>query len=289
MTKVNFDNAMENEYLSFNGLPEKEASYLATPLLQNFSDLKHAFTTRLGGISPKPYDSLNLSQKTGDTKTNINSNIDSISQKLDIDANLFFLEQEHGNEILVIEKDLIPLRKRHYDGAISLECNIPISIITADCLAILFYDPQKRAIGAVHAGWKGTASGIAEKTINLMGSTFGCQPSDIVAAMGPAIGPCCYEVNHVVVNTFSRRGEEGMEEWNRSSSSSSTDQNELWSLDLAEANKVQLLRAGIKGKNITASPFCTSCREDLFYSHRRDGDKTGRLAAIIMMSEKSEN
>lgn len=284
MTAVFSDNVKKNVCHFFNGIPEKEASFLVTPLLQNCSNLKHAFTTRLGGISPPPYGSLNLSQKTGDTEFNVKNNIDSVSRQLNITENLFFLEQQHKNEILVIENESRALGNLKFDGVITLLRNKPISIITADCLAILLYDPQRKAIGAVHAGWKGTASGIAEKAINQMNKIFGCKKAEIVVALGSTIGPCCYEVNHIVADSFSQRGEKGVEEWEKASYSTSTNDTELWSLDLVKANMVQLLRAGIKTENISTTPFCTSCREDLFFSHRRDGEKTGRLAAIIMMS-----
>lgn len=261
------------------------STILRSPLLQSFRGVIHAFTTRLGGVSLSPFDSLNLSPKTGDSQGNVKKNIERLSEQLSIENTFFFLDQEHGDKILTVENTGATIDDRHFDAAISNSYEIPLVVITADCLPLLMYDPQRKAVGAVHAGWKGTASGIAEKTIKKMHDRFGCAASDIIVAMGPCIGACCYEVDGIVFNGFSQRGDPGIEEWNHSSKPVSKGEDKRWSFNIANANSLQLMRSGIKKENISLSPYCTCCRGDLFFSYRREGIKSGRQGAVIMMRE----
>ncbi|MBE9502982.1 MAG: peptidoglycan editing factor PgeF [Proteobacteria bacterium] len=287
---LNHLNELENITSPWAGsLPGDNIEILRSPLLQSFEGISHTFTTRRGGISPPPFDSLNLSSKTGDPQFNVSENISRLSEKLSIKEDLFFLEQVHGNEVLTVGNTNAEHLYRQFDAAISKSHSIPLSILTADCLPLLIYDPQKKAIGAVHAGWRGTSCGIAEKTIKEMGRVFDCRAEDMVVAMGPSIGPCCYEVDKTVLDAFSQRGDKGLEEWSKASELCLKDKEKSWHFNLSEANRVQLLRLGIKENNISATSYCTCCTEELFFSYRRDGDKTGRLGAIIMLKEEMTN
>ena len=283
-------NEVENTTSNWaESLPGDNVEILRSPLLQSFEGINHAFTTRRGGVSPPPFDSLNLSSKAGDSQINVAENIRGLSEKLSIKGDLFFLDQVHGNKVLTVGKNSANSGDRKFDAAISQAPNIPLAIVTADCLPLLIYDPKKKAIGAVHAGWRGTACGIAEKTIKEMGRVFDCRPEDMIVAMGPSIGPCCYEVDKVVLDAFYQRGDKGVDEWSRASELRLKDREKRWSFNVSEANRVQLLRSGIKKNNISSIPSCTCCTEELFFSYRRDGAKTGRLGAIIMMKEEMVN
>jgi YfiH family protein len=153
---------------------------------------------------------------------------------------------------------------------------VAIGIKTADCAPVLLFDRRSQTIAAVHAGWRGTALGIAGKAVRVMGERFSSRPEDLSAVIGPSIGPCCYEVDEPVFEAMSHHGEA---------------QRVLrpgprplrWMFDLPLANRMQLEREGVPPEQISAAGFCTCCRKDLFFSHRRDGEKTGRHLNFILL------
>lgn len=263
--------------------PDDAPLLLEAPLLKDHSRIIHAFSTRRGGYSIAPYDSFNLSSKTGDEKIKVSKNIERLKDFLSIDSPLFFLDQVHGKDILVVEDIKNDAAHYPFDALITSRKETAIIILTADCLSILLYDPVKSVVAAVHAGWMGTTLQIAEKTVDKMKERFESNPSHIIAAMGPAIGPCCYEVDYPVMKAFK-------------SINSYTPQmlesfllpvrgkNDKWMLDIVQANRLQLLNAGLIKDNINTLDYCTSCRSDLFYSYRRDGKMTGRQGALIMIN-----
>ena len=264
---------------------EEELHFIRSSLLENEAGLVHAFTTRRGGVSHEPFDALNLSPKTGDENDSVRRNIEILKNSLMIRSPLLFLNQVHGSEVLDINcmKDYDGTSP--YDAIITSEREIPLMILTADCLPLLFYDPQLCVIGATHAGWKGTSMEIAKKTVAAMSGKFGSDPSDIRVSAGPSIGPCCYEVDHEVVDSFIGTGKEAGKNYSdyfdffRPVPGKSG----KYYMDLSGANRFQLLDAGLKENNISLSSLCTSCRNDLFFSYRRDGCRTGRQGALIMM------
>ncbi|MDH3973116.1 MAG: peptidoglycan editing factor PgeF [Deltaproteobacteria bacterium] len=264
--------------------PNKAPLLLEAPLFKNHSQIIHAFSTRTGGYSKAPFDSLNLSCKTGDEKNNVKKNIERLNLFLSIDSPPFFLDQVHGNNVLVA--DDIKSHESHYpfDAIITSNKEKAIVILTADCLPLLLYDPVKSVIAAIHAGWKGTSLQIAEKTVTKMKERFKSDPAHIIAAIGPAIGPCCYEVDHPLVSAF-----EGLNSYHpetlHSFISPAEGKNDRWMFDLARANRLQLLNVGLIQDNIDELQLCTCCRSDLFYSYRRDGKHSGRQGAILMIKE----
>lgn len=255
---------------------------LKSPLLDRFSAISHAFTTRLGGISPPPFDSLNLSSGGGDKKENVRKNIEALRSAMSLKSGLFLLEQVHGDHVLVVEDAVAAGSNRPVDAAVTAIPGIPLTILTADCLPVLLYDPKRNTAGAVHAGWRGTASGITEKTVKVMIERFGCDAADITAAMGPAVGPCCYEVDDAVSDGF-RKG--AVDDW-RYAAERCRGGDRRWMLDLAKANSIQLLRAGVRKGRISLPPYCTCCKSDLFFSYRRDGKMSGRQGAILMLNQR---
>jgi hypothetical protein len=145
------------------------------------------------------------------------------------------------------------------DAIVTNSPGLLLEVRTADCVPILLVDPVKRVVGAVHAGWRGSVSRIAENAVKAMGSCFGCDPAGIEAAVGPAIGPCCYEVGPEVAEQFGRQGRQ--------------------SLDLIAWNEGILREAGVERVILTSA--CTKCHSNEFHSYRRDGDAAGRMESAI--------
>lgn len=187
------------------------------------------------------------------------------------------------------------------DAAMTVQACVLLSVQTADCVPILLADTKRRAIAAVHAGWRGTLSRIVVKTLGRMRQEFGTRPQDVVAAIGPAIGGCCYEVGPEVTKEFASQFEKAGEWFDEQFSPQAEGELQTWlpwltmmppghqpeperaRLDLRAANRWQLVDAGVSPKNIAVSGLCTKCRADLFFSYRRDGAGTGRLMAVIGM------
>jgi YfiH family protein len=180
------------------------------------------------------------------------------------------LKQIHSGTVLVMEDTSAAAEAVEGDAAITSLHGVLLSVQTADCVPILLADLQARAIASVHAGWRGTAARIVERTVVELGRRYQVSPTDIVVAVGPHIGVCCYEIGEEVVGAV-RDGSaiERRPEWPKAH------------LNLGEANRRQLLSAGIPEKHIDLSSLCTRCREDLFFSYRRDGVRTGHMVSII--------
>ena len=267
--------------------------FFRSPLLTTAGGLTHAFTTCTGGISPPPFNSLNLSSKTGDSDENVKENLRILTTELGIDAPPLFMDQVHGDNILFIDdpQDAMAASSPSpsVDAVITALENIPLVVITADCLPVLLYDAAISVAAVVHAGWKGTALNIVGKTVAAMTDRFGSDPADIIAAMGPFIGPCCYEVDEKVVSSFESFIKTKPDAWSAVFSPSGPGKADRWMFDLAGANLLQLDAAGIRRSHMSLSPHCTSCRDDLFYSHRRDGEKTGRQGAILMINKGDDS
>ena len=189
---------------------------------------------------------------------------------------LLTLRQVHGAEVLLFEDNTKAALTYSlpYDAVITDKKRVALGIWTADCIPILLVDRSKRIIAAIHAGWRGIWRGVIERTINAMTKTFGSSPADIVAGIGPGIGPCCYEIQEDVVSLF--RHSYGSRDHLIQEREGRT------YLDLSRAAQLELSKAGILPDNIEAIPLCTCCREDLFFSFRRD-KKPGRQLSFIML------
>src|SRR4029077_6725703 len=185
------------------------------------------------------------------------------------------------------------------DAALSGQAGLLLGIQTADCVPILLADPRRRVVAAVHAGWRGTLARVVAKTLGRMQLEFGTRPEDVVAALGPAIGPCCYEVGPEVAQACSAQFA-GAAEWFEGPFerlATGEEPNPLpWltmmppghqpppervRLDLRAANRWQLVDAGVNPRNIAASALCAGCRSDLFFSYRKEGAATGRMMSVI--------
>ena len=183
---------------------------------------------------------------------------------------LLSLRQVHGDRVVLFDPSLQTVDEvwqTEGDALITRTPGFALGVFTADCLPIFLYDPVHEAIGLVHAGWRGTAKGVIRKAVEKMSQNFLCRNEDLLAAMGPCIGPCCYEVDAPVKEAFISGGIP----WDRVSSPKG---DERWQLDLWGANLLQMQNSGILKENVSLLKICTSCHGETFFSYR-NADKTG--------------
>ena len=241
--------------------------------------VKHCFTTRHGGVSEGYLSSLNLGIHRGDKPENVRKNYEILGEVLGFDVeNLVFTRQTHTNIVRVVGEEN---RGEGLDREVEPECdalvtNTPglvLAAFTADCTPILLHDPVTGAVGAVHAGWRGTVADIAGKAVRTMAENFGSDPENIRAAIGPNIGVCCFETHADVPNAVRAvLGEEA--------EGFIVPAGEKFRVDLKGVNAALLRRAGVR--HIEVSDACTACEPERFWSHRRVGNDRGSLAAIIV-------
>jgi len=257
--------------------------------------LVHGFSTRPGGVSLLDGQQVcNLGPMEWDTRENVAENRRLLQVALGADDfTLAPLKQIHSDSIQVFA-DASPHAGKG-DASVTNRSGLLLAVQIADCVPILLVDPKKRAVAAIHAGWKGTLARIAEKAVGRMRLEFGSKPADLLAALGPSIGPCCYEVGAEFVTKFSaqfadasdyfdepRSGEEPNPlQWLNMMPPGHQPPPRSVHLDLPQANRSQLLAAGLRPQNIFASGLCSACRTDLFFSHRREGAITGRSMSVI--------
>lgn len=256
-------------------------TYLQSEALGRFDFMTHAFCTRLGGTSPAPFASLNVSVRRGDRPENVQRNREIIAQSFGFTPDrLVLAHQIHGDNFHILtDQDSLPLYGiLEGDGFITDRPGVVLCVKTADCVPVLLADGKKKVVAAVHAGWRGTARGIAGKAVRIFRERFASVPEDLWAAIGPAIGPCCYEVDDKVRREFENHP--GIEKPLKPAAKKGH-----WMLDLALANRLQLEAAGVSAGQIGAAGVCTSCRRDAFFSHRAEGETTGRQLNFIMIRE----
>jgi len=194
------------------------------------------------------------------------------------------LNQVHGREVAVIRTDVPPETPRA-DALVSDAPDVPLVVRAADCVPLLIGDGRTGAVGAVHAGWRGTAARVAVAAVEALAREFGSRPADLVVAIGPAIGPCCYEVGPDLVDAFAAEGHERylIDRWFL------TPRDRKMRLDVTGANRDQLVLAGLREENIYASGLCTAMHLDVLTSFRREKDQAGRLAAAICASARASS
>jgi polyphenol oxidase len=262
--------------------------------------LVHGFSTRPGGLSVLDRERvLNLGFLEWDSREAVLENRRLFQAALDaMDFALLPLQQMHSDVVQLFKAPSTEPRKG--DASVSNTPGLALGVQTADCVPILLVDPRKRAVAAVHAGWRGTLSRIAQKTIGRMQFEFASKPADLLAALGPSIGPCCYEVGVELVTRFTaqfadahdyfdepRTGEEpNPMQWLNMAPPGHQPAPENVHLDLRRANRSQLVAAGLRPNNIYASDLCTACRSDLLFSYRREGSLSGRLLSVVGIRPK---
>lgn len=265
-----------------SGLP-----VLQFPALSECKNIRHAFTTRAGGVSRGHLASLNLSFSRGDDEENVRENFRRVAAYFGVDENRFvFSKQTHTSNIrIVTEEDAgkgltRPLDYSDVDGLVTNVPFLVLSIFTADCVPVCFYDPVRRAIGLSHSGWKGTAARIGEKTVRLMRETYGTDPKDLICAVGPSICRDCYEVSEDVAGIFAEEFAGHDAEILESKG------NGKYQLDLWESNRIVLREAGVPDTQISMTDICTCCNPDLLFSHRATSGKRGNLGTFLMLEKE---
>ena len=243
----------------------------------------HAFSTRLGGVSEGIWASMNLGTTRGDDPARVRENyrrfFTAIGASMD---KLVMSNQVHGAEIRTVrpddyKSDLYAPEGYEVDGLITDEPGVALVVFSADCLPILFYDPAKRVICAVHAGWRGTVAGIAARAVEKMAADYGCDRKNILAAIGPGISQCHFETHSEVPNAVRAVLPGEAEDYILDHG------NGKYHVDLKGVNAALLRRAGLPGENITIDPDCTFCLPEKYWSHRVTAGARGSQAAVIQL------
>ena len=260
-----------------------EVVWLTYPQFEKEEGILHGFSTRLGGVSKEHLFSMNLSFSRGDVPENVVENYHRIADAIGFEPeNLVFSDQTHTTNVrIVTEEDRGKgfSRERDYTDVDGLITNVPglvLATFYADCVPLYFYDPVKKVIGLSHSGWKGTVGRIGQVTVYKMAEEFGCNPGDILAAIGPSICQDCYEVSEDVVLQFQKAFRE--EQWKDLYYKK---ENGKYQLNLWKANEIILLEAGIAKENLSITDICTCCNPDFLYSHRASKGMRGNLAAFL--------
>lgn len=241
--------------------------------------VKHCFTTRLGGVSRNEFSSMNLRFNCGDARENVMKNFEIICNEIGVKStDLVLSKQVHEAEVVSVDscdKGNGILYENRFDSADALICaerGVPIAVFFADCVPIMMLDKTEGVIAAVHSGWKGTVKNIAGKTVDAFLSRCNCKKENILAAIGPSVGVCCFEVGSEVGEIFyDKFGDSVLEK------------REKWHVNLQKAVFEELIAAGLKPKNITNAGICTACNCERLFSHRASHGKRGNMAAIMQL------
>ncbi len=248
--------------------------YYTFDCLKDSGTVVHAISTRHGGISPAPFQTLNLSRTVGDDPRNVACNIERLHATLGLDVwAMITASQAQADRVAIVGTPQRGSRIVDVDALLTDEPGVPLMLRYADCVPILLYDPVHRAIGVVHAGWRGTVARVASKAARIMFDRYDTHPYDLIACIGPSIGPCCYVVQQDVIDQV------------RAAFAQPDDllvqQNGETHLDLWRANEQQLRDLGLNA--IEVARLCTADHTSDFYSARAGG-KTGRFGAVIALA-----
>ena len=240
--------------------------------------VSHAFTTRYGGVSRGAFASLNIAHHRGDSDENVAKNLQILAKALDFSLEKLVLTRQTHSDIVraVTAQDHCGIDHYEYpecDALITATSGVALMVFTADCTPILLHDPVTGAVGAIHAGWRGTAADITGKTVRAMMAHYGTKPENIRAAIGPNIGGCCFETDADVPRAMIAALGEKAEKHIRP-------ENEKYYVNLKAINAEFLRRAGVD--KIEISDACTMCQHQRFWSHRITGGNRGSQGAIIV-------
>ena len=263
--------------------PNETVTY-QSPLLAQ-AHVPHAFSTRIGGASPPPLDTLNLAQPTAvgsvepsDDPERIRANYELLLAAVGCDRRvLASVDQVHGRTVVHVDATKAN-EHAAADAMVTTDRRVVLSVRTADCVPVLIATRGGEVVAAAHAGWRGIVAGVVSATVTAMCSEHGADPADLIAAVGPCIGPAHYEVGAEAVDAFEHAG------LSLAIISKPTGGRHI---DLAAAAAAQLAAAGIAGPAVDRSDCCTFRDAGLFYSHRRDAGVTGRMAAVIGVRSQS--
>lgn len=272
---------MQSKNLTVN--TQGELIYLTFPSLE-LPGVAHCFTTKHGGVSNGIFSTMNMSFTRGDNKKNVFENYRRICKSIGTHHEKCVLSnQTHTTNIRIVTEDDAGkgiLLKRDYEDVDGLITNVKgLTLVTqyADCVGLLFYDPEKRVVATSHAGWRGTVGQIGRLTVEKMVDVYGCKPQNIRCGIAPSIGKCCFEVDQPVFDEFIKM--KGVD----LTDCITDDGNGKYHIDLWEVNRRTLISAGVYPNNISVTDLCTKCLHDDFFSHRYTNGQRGNLAALIAL------
>jgi len=262
-------------------LYRQENSGLVTYRFESFAaeKLVHAVFTRLGGVSKEPFASLNVGSSVGDDPAAVAENYNRIYTHLGLSPEQVVTPfQVHSNRVEVVTAGDAGRVLANTDGLATDVPGLALVLRFADCQPILLYDPVHHALALAHAGWRGVAKGIAYRAVEAMQAAFDTDPRDLIAGLGPAIGPCHYTVGDKVAAAMGY----SLPDWSKVMQPEGKD----WRLDLSAANAQQLAAVGVR--HIEHAGLCTACHNDVFFSHRADQGRTGRFAMAALLEPGPE-
>ena len=267
-----------------------EVPYYSFPAFDALPFVRHGFSTRLGGVSRGDCESMNLSYSRGDDPAAVRENFERFCGAIGVKAeNVVVSAQEHHINLYnatAADRGRGVTRPKGYadvDGLLTDEPDVVLCTQYADCVPLFFLDPVRRVAATSHAGWKGTAARIGAVTVERMAADYGCRREDILAAVGPSIGPCCFEVDAPVWEVFAAMAEfapDGAPACGRE------DGGGKYHVDLWEMNRRILCAAGVRPEKIAVTDLCTRCHPDVFWSHRATGGRRGNLGAFLSLTQR---
>jgi YfiH family protein len=226
-------------------------------------------------VSQPPFTSLNLGRAVGDDPAAVANNRAAVLRVLGLEARLSVeAQQVHGAAAAIVSAVDGGQIIEGVDGLITADPTVVVTVHAADCVPILLAAPSRGIVAAVHAGWRGLAQGVLGETVRVMIRQLSCPADELLAAIGPSIGPCCYEVDAPVIAQFRR--------WPWWQDVIAANARGRWQLDLRAATRSALISSGLRPEHMETVALCTKCRTDLFFSYRRDGT-TGRMAGLIAL------
>lgn len=239
----------------------------------------HAFTTRKGGVSASPYNSLNLGLSSGDAPERVAENRRRVMEAFGVTREeVCAFHQVHSARVL---EGAPTWFEREADASVTNNPDLLLVVSVADCSPLLFHDPVREVVGAAHCGWRGTVAGMAKEVVEKMSELYGSDPRDIHVAIGPGISAPCYQVGEEVVQAFVDAGFPKYIAY--------PDSEGRFRLDIAAANRWSLAQVGVPSTNIWISTWCTYSDTTRFYSHRRDAGQTGRHWAVIKLEKREKD
>jgi len=259
--------------------------FLYFPALRNTGLVKHAFSTRMGGVSSGFYSTMNFSVTGNDSSENIRENYRRMAEAIGVREDSFVISnQDHTTNLEVIRErsrgSAYPFQRFGHavDGLLTDVPGLTLVTFYADCIPLFFLDPVKKAAALSHSGWRGTLNGMGNVTVKRMQKEYGSEPEDIIACIGPGICRDCFEIGEDVAERFRKEFSFGNPE-----SLLSGRHGDRLQLDLWEANRQVLLYAGLKTENIHITDICTHCNPDRLFSYRSAGKNRGNLAAFLSL------
>lgn len=254
----------------------KNLKYLTVEEFSATGMVKHCFSTRFGGVSKNEYQSMNLRLNCSDSRENVLKNFEILCSEISVNyEQLVLTKQVHEDIIKDVDKSFcgngiaFPNQFESADGLICGQSNVPITVFGADCLPVMFLDPENKVIATAHSGWRGTLGKISQKTAWKMINEYNSKPQNIIAAIGPSIRACHYEVSDELGEQFFEAfGDECVKMVNKKPH-----------INMQQAVRQQLFELGVE--NVTDSGICTYCNSDMYFSHRKTEGKRGVMVGII--------